>query len=42
MNSENKNNINQATTPGQQNNSTGMDGINARPITKDEEAYRDG
>lgn len=42
MNSENKDNINQATTPGQQNNSTGMDGINARPITKDEEAYRDG
>lgn len=42
MNSENKDNINQAATPGQQNNSTGMDGINARPITKDEEAYRNG
>jgi hypothetical protein len=42
MNSENKDNINQSTTPGQQNNFTGMDGINTRPITKGEEAYRDG
>ena len=42
MNSENKDNINQSTTPGQQNHSTGMDGINTRPTTKDEEAYRDG
>lgn len=42
MNSENKDNINQSTTPGQQNPSAGMDGINTRPITKGEEAYRDG
>ena len=42
MNSDNKDNINQSTTPGQQNPSAGMDGINTRPITKGEEAYRDG